>query len=257
MKGGQECCFSLVTWLEDGYLSVATDGAGAVRRGSALPGATGCQVTVHRVRLPDLLRDPGGREEPGWDPSSNNGIIVLTDNRTTQWMFKRDQTLQHTALRENKSSALMQRRSTACFSIEQGAKMQELLKPERPTPGHEGAASKPNANMSRRLCHQTVGPLPARGSGVRLCSLAEFPFRDSSCLGRGRCAGACQLTEEGRACSPDGRSATDSLAAVSQEGPGVTVRHPGNRSTGPRPPSRDKNRQQKTAPPPSSLQAFH
>lgn len=46
----------------------------------------------------------------------------------------RESSLHLTALRENKGSALMQHRSTACFSIEQGAKTHRLLMPESSTP---------------------------------------------------------------------------------------------------------------------------
>lgn len=47
--------------------------------------------------------------------------------------YLRESSLHLTALRENKGSALMQHGSTACFSIEQGAKMHRLLMPESST----------------------------------------------------------------------------------------------------------------------------
>lgn len=50
-----------------------------------------------------------------------------------------------TALRVNKGSVLMLPRSTACLSIERGAKMHRLLMLERSTPGRKGTSSKANA----------------------------------------------------------------------------------------------------------------
>lgn len=63
--------------------------------------------------------------------SHNPGLLGPAGEGDVSMRRLREPSLHLRALRENKGSALMQHRSAARFSIEQGSEMDWLLKPER------------------------------------------------------------------------------------------------------------------------------